>query len=89
MALGAGTSDVRRMMIGHGLRLAAIGVGLGVAGALGVTRLIGSLLYDVTPTDPLSFVAVAAPMLGVAAIAAYVPAQRATQVDPVVALRTE
>ena len=89
MALGAEPTAVRRMMIGQGLRLAAIGVAIGVAGAFGVTRLIGSLLYDVTPTDPLSFAAVVTLMLGVAAAAAYLPARRATKVDPMVALRTE
>ena len=56
-----------------------MGVALGVAGAFGVTRVIGSLLYNVTPTDPLSFAAVVALMLGVAAAAAYLPARRATQ----------
>ena len=89
MALGAEASDVRRMMIRQGLRLAAVGIAIGVAGAFGVTRLIGSLLYDVTPTDPLSFAGVVALMLGVAAAAAYLPARRATQVDPMVALRSE
>ena len=89
MALGAEPSDVRRMMIGQGLRLAAVGIVIGVAGAFGVTRLIGSLLYDVTPTDPLSFAAVVVLMLGVAATAAYLPARRATRVDPMVALRAE
>ena len=89
MALGAEASDVRRMMIRQGLRLAAVGIAIGVAGAFGVTRLIGTLLYDVTPTDPLSFAAVVALMLGVAAVAAYLPARRATKVDPMVALRAE
>lgn len=89
MALGAEPGDVRRMMIRQGLRLAGLGVALGAVGAAGVTRLIASLLYDVTPTDPLSFVAVGALMLGVAATAAYVPAQRATRVDPMAALRAE
>lgn len=76
-------------MIRQGLRLAGLGVALGAVGAAGVTRLIASLLYDVTPTDPLSFAAVGALMLGVAAAAAYVPAQRATRVDPMAALRAE
>jgi putative ABC transport system permease protein len=89
MALGAEASDVRRMMIRQGLRLAAVGIGIGLAGAVGVTRLIGTLLYNVTPTDPLSFAAVVTLMLGVAAGAAYLPARRATKVDPMVALRTE
>jgi ABC-type antimicrobial peptide transport system permease subunit len=89
MALGAEARDVRRMMIRQGLRLAAVGIAFGVAGAFGVTRLIGTLLYDVTPTDPLSFAAVVALMLSVAAVAAYLPARRATKVDPMVALRTE
>jgi putative ABC transport system permease protein len=89
MALGAEPGDVRRMMIRQGLRLAGLGIGLGVAGAFAVTRLIGSLLYDVTPTDPLSFAGVCALLLAVAAAAAYLPARRATKVDPMVALRAE
>jgi putative ABC transport system permease protein len=89
MALGAEPGDVRRMMIGQGLVLALWGIALGVAGAFGVTRVIGSLLYDVTATDPLSFAGVVVLMLGVAAAAAYLPARRATEVDPMVALRAE
>jgi putative ABC transport system permease protein len=89
MALGAEPGDVRRMMILQALRLAAVGIGLGVAGAFGVTRLISSLLYDVKPTDPLSFAGVIALMLAVAVTAAYLPARRATQVDPMIALRAD
>jgi predicted permease len=89
MALGAEPSDVRRMLLGQGLSLAAWGIGLGVLGAFGITRIIGSLLYNVTATDPLSFGGVVVLMLAVAALAAYVPARRATQVDPMVALRAE
>ena len=89
MALGAEPGDVQGMMIRQGLRLAAWGIGLGVVGAAGVTRLVSSLLYNVTATDPVSFAAVVALMLGVAAAAAYLPARRATKVDPIVALRAE
>jgi putative ABC transport system permease protein len=89
MALGAEPRDVRRMMIRQGLTLAAWGTVLGVAGAVGITRIIGSLLYNVTPTDPVSFGGVVALMLTVAAAAAYLPARRATLVDPMVALRSE
>lgn len=89
MALGAEPREVRRMMIRQGLTLAAWGIACGVVGAAGITRVIGSLLYNVTPTDPVSFGAVAAVMLAVAAAAAYLPARRATQVDPMVALRAE
>ena len=89
MALGAEPGDVRRMMIGQGLRLAGWGIALGLVGALGITRLIASLLYNVTATDPVSFGAVATLMLVVAATAAYLPARRATKVDPMVALRAE
>ena len=89
MALGAEPRDVRRMMILQGLSLAAWGTVLGALGALGITRIIGSLLYNVTPTDPVSFGGVMALMLVVAAAAAYVPARRATKVDPMVALRAE
>lgn len=89
MALGAEPGDVRRMMIGQGLRLSAWGIAIGLVGALGITRLISSLLYNVTATDPVSFGAVATLMLVVAATAAYLPARRATKVDPMVALRAE
>jgi len=89
MALGADARAVRTMMMRQGLALAAWGIALGVAGAFGITRIVGSLLYNVTPTDPVSFGAVVALMLLVAAIAAYLPARRATRVDPLVALRSE
>jgi ABC-type antimicrobial peptide transport system permease subunit len=89
MALGASPQDVRRMMIRQGMALAAWGIGLGALGAVAVTRIIGSLLYNVTPTDPVSFGGVIALMLAVAAAAAYLPARRATMVDPMVALRAE
>ena len=69
--------------------LAAWGIGLGVVGAFGITRLVASLLYNVTPTDPASLGAVAVLMLAVAAAAAYLPARRATKVDPMVAPRAE
>ncbi|MGE0816553.1 MAG: ABC transporter permease [Vicinamibacterales bacterium] len=88
MALGAEPSDVRRMLIRQGLTLAAWGIGLGVIGAFGITRVIGSLLYNVTATDPLSFGGVVLVLLAVAALAAYFPARKATRVDPAVALRT-
>ncbi|MEZ5289141.1 MAG: ABC transporter permease [Vicinamibacterales bacterium] len=89
MALGAEPSDVRRMLIRQGLTLAGWGIALGVVGAFGITRVIGSLLYDVTATDPLSFGGVVLLMLAVAALAAYFPARKATRVDPSVALRAE
>ena len=89
MALGAEPRDVRAMMLRQGLALALWGIVLGVIGAFGITRIIGSLLYDVAPTDPLSFSAVSIVMLVVSAIAAYLPARRATMVDPVTALRAE
>lgn len=89
MALGASAEAVRRMILGQGLRLAVVGIALGVAGAFGITRVIGTLLYDVTPTDPISFGLVAALLAGIAGLASYLPARRATRVDPVVALRGE
>jgi ABC-type antimicrobial peptide transport system permease subunit len=89
MALGATPRDVRRMMIRQGMVLAAWGTALGAVGAVAITRIIGSLLYNVTPTDPVSFGGVMALMLAVAAAAAYLPARRATTVDPMVALRAE
>jgi putative ABC transport system permease protein len=89
MALGAQPRDVRRMMMRQGMVLAAWGTVLGALGAVAITRVIGSLLYNVTPTDPVSFGAVATVMLLVAAAAAYLPARRATAVDPMTALRSE
>ena len=89
MALGAQPRDVRRMMMRQGMVLAGWGTLLGAAGALGITRVIGSLLYNVTPTDPVSFGVVVTLMVLVAAAAAYLPARRATAVDPMAALRSE
>jgi putative ABC transport system permease protein len=80
---------VMRMVVGHGLRLSVIGVGAGLAAALGLTRLMSSMLYGVRPTDLVTFVAVSLLLAGVAILASYVPARRATKVDPMVALRYE
>jgi predicted permease len=89
LALGAQTGDVLRMVVGGGLRLAAIGVVIGVAGALALTRLMQGVLFGVTPTDPLTFGVVIAGLLSVAAIASLVPAVRATRVDPLIAIRAD
>jgi putative ABC transport system permease protein len=89
MALGAGSVDVLKSVVGQGLRLALVGIGLGLAGALGLTRVLASLLYDVSPTDPLTFACVSLVLLGVAALASYLPARRAARTDPMVALRYE
>jgi putative ABC transport system permease protein len=89
LALGASRQNVFAMIVGHGARLAAIGILFGVAGAFGVTRVVRSLLYNVSATDPLSFVATAVFLVLVAVLASYVPARRATSVDPLIALRAE
>jgi predicted permease len=89
LALGAQPRDVLRMVVGSGLRLAAIGVVVGLAGALLLTRLMQGVLYGVSANDPLTFGAVAVGLLGVAMLASWVPALRATRVDPLVALRSE
>jgi putative ABC transport system permease protein len=89
MALGAAGRDVMRLVLGEGLTLAVAGVALGLAGAAALTRLMSGLLFGVTARDPWTFGAGAAVLLGVAAIACYVPARRATRVEPIRALRAE
>ena len=89
VALGATPRDILTMVIGGGLTLAALGVGAGLAGAIGVTRLLGGLLYGVSPFDPGVFAATAATLTAVAAAACALPARRAARVDPVDALRQE
>jgi putative ABC transport system permease protein len=89
IALGASGSDVRGLVVRQGLKLAMAGVVLGLAGAFGITRVIQSLLYNVSTTDPVSFGGVSIFLALIAALASYVPARRATAVDPIVALRNE
>jgi len=87
IALGAQRSDVLRLVLGDGARLAVAGIGLGLLGALALTRVLRSLLFEVAPTDPGTFASVVGLLVGVAAIACYLPARRAVKVDPVTALR--
>ncbi|MCP3098036.1 ABC transporter permease [Myxococcus sp. K15C18031901] len=89
MALGASPADVLRMVLGHGLRLALVGVAMGMVGAFAVTRVMSSQLYGVSTTDPLTFGTLAAVVMAVALVATWLPAYRATRVDPQVALRGE
>lgn len=88
-ALGARSRDVLGMVLGQGLRLTSIGIGIGLAGAIALTRYIAGMLYGVTPLDPLTYVAVVALFAAVTSIASYVPARRATRIDPMTALRYE
>jgi putative ABC transport system permease protein len=89
MALGADRRDVMRLILGKGFKLTFAGVCIGIAGALCLTRFLSSLLYGIKPTDPLTFIAVSLILMGVALLACYIPARRATKVDPMVALRYE
>ena len=89
MALGAQRHDVLRLVVGKGMVLAIIGTAIGLGAALALTRLMRSLLFEVTPTDWLTFVIASMVLLTVAVLACYIPARRATKVDPLVALRYE
>ena len=89
MALGASRPSVLSLVLRNGMTLAVIGVALGVAVALGLTRLMASMLYGVSPTDPLTFIIISLILAGVALVACFVPAHRATRVDPMIALRYE
>jgi predicted permease len=89
VALGARAGDTLRMILGQGLRTTFIGVAIGIAGSLALTRTVESLLFGVTATDPLTFGSVTLLLVGAALLACYIPARRATKVDPMVALRHE
>ena len=89
MALGAQRRDVLRLVVGQGVKLAALGIGIGIAAAFGLTRLMASLLFGVGAYDPVAFMAAALLLLLVAIAACYIPARRAIAVDPMVALRYE
>jgi predicted permease len=89
MALGAKKRDVLQLVVGQGLILTLVGLAVGIAAALGLTRFLASLLYGVKPSDALTFVAVSLTVIGVAFFASYIPARRATLLDPMVALRNE
>jgi putative ABC transport system permease protein len=89
MALGAQTKGVLTLIVGQGMLMAGVGVAIGLAGALAATRVMASLLFGVTATDPVTFVGIGLLLAAVAFFACYFPARRATKVDPMVALRHE
>jgi len=89
MALGARRADVLQMTVAQGLRLVGAGMILGLAAAFVLTRVMATLLYGISATDPITFIAISAVLLAVAILASYIPALRATRVDPISALRAQ
>jgi ABC-type lipoprotein release transport system permease subunit len=89
MALGAQHAHVLRLVVGHGMKLAFLGIAIGLVAALALTRTMTVFLYHVTASDPLTFGLVSLLLAGVALLACWIPARRATKVDPMVALRDE
>jgi putative ABC transport system permease protein len=89
MALGASTGQVLKMVLGQGAKMTAVGIAIGLGGAFVLTRLIAKLLFEVSVTDPMTFAGVVVLLSVVALLACYIPARRATKVDPMIALRYE
>jgi ABC-type antimicrobial peptide transport system permease subunit len=89
MAIGADRRDVLRLIVGGGMKLAVIGVVIGVAGALALSKVIATMLFELTPMDLVSYSGTVMVLLAVAMVACYVPARRAMRVDPIIALRAE
>jgi ABC-type antimicrobial peptide transport system permease subunit len=89
LALGAGSREVLGLVLVQGLRLTLAGVAIGLVAAVGVTRVMKNMLFGLSTTDPLTFVSISLLLVAVALVASYLPALRATRVDPVVALRTD
>jgi putative ABC transport system permease protein len=89
MALGACAADVLALMVSGSMTWVAVGVGMGIAGSLGLTRLLGTLLYDVKPSNPMVLGTVSLLLTGIGLLASYIPARRAAKVDPMIALRYE
>jgi putative ABC transport system permease protein len=87
MALGADPSSIRGLVVGHGLRLSAAGVGVGLAGAFAITRVMTTMLVGVKPTDPTTFCVTAGVFFSIAAVSSWLPARRAASLDPTTALR--
>ena len=87
MALGAAPSNILRMIVGHGLSLSSVGIAVGIVAAIGLTRLMTTMLVGVPPTDPVTFLAIIALFLGIAAISCWIPARRAAALPPTTALR--
>jgi putative ABC transport system permease protein len=89
VALGADAASIRRLVVGGGMKLTTLGIVIGIAAAAASTRLLASLLYGVSPADPISFAAITVLVSGIALTACYIPARRATRVDPMEALRAD